>query len=202
VLIRLLTARAALARALAVGDTERILEVATRELARKTDGLARAPLLLARAFAFEISGDWPKVIGALDEISLTTPLSPRAQALQHETAARRAGALVELGQVATARAAVDTLPAPTPLAPNAIDQMVAQLTHTLARGRVLVAEGKPDEARRALEAITKNIRATELQRATAHYYLAAISGEAAAATHRLAVARFAPRSWMNQNRPA
>jgi hypothetical protein len=160
-LIRFLTARAALSRAIAVGDVDKILEITKRELA-KADDKQRERLLLARASAWELRGEWEKVIEELSSVPST------------RASARRAFALAELSRLDEARREADLLPKPPATHPAAMDEMLAHLSYALARARVLIAEDKRDLAKKELHYVTSNLRATAQQRATAQRLVKAI----------------------------
>ncbi|MBA3542531.1 MAG: hypothetical protein H0T79_23145 [Deltaproteobacteria bacterium] len=207
-IVRLLTGRAALARAIGVGDAERILALASKELASRRNEVARAPFRLACATAHDIRGEWREVIAELDRVD---PGALAAQAPLRQTATTmRVGALVELGDLAAARAALGpSTIGSLPLSLSTIGSLSTkssgmassdQLHGVLAEGRVLTAEGAHDQAEQVLVRVTDNIRATPMQRATAFHYraqLATTRGDAkAAAAYRAEVSRFAPTSWM------
>lgn len=161
-LFRMLTTDAALARAISVGDTPRILELANRYLKTHRRDAARAPYLVARAFAHELRSEWPQALAALDEAKLSA-LSPAKRApWALRAASTRIAALIATGDVAGARRVLDSelLPdAPHPLHSD------AYLAANLAAGRVLAAEGKRDEAATRLRNVADDIRATAAMRA-------------------------------------
>ena len=144
---RTLTRRAALARAISVGDDARLLE------------LARDPV--DRAIAYEIRRDWPNALHTLDGF---TPTTSERQVI---AAAVRIHALCETGDVARAREILD----------REVDPRAAQLDRRLhatgydrallAKGRVLAAEGHTAEAHAVLTKLADDVRADPNLRAEA-----------------------------------
>lgn len=145
---RKLTHGGALARAIAVGDYERVLE------------LSRDPV--DHAVAYEMRHDWPNALHTLDHIA--APLTPERQVI---AAAVRIHALCETGEVVRAREILD----------RDIESRFAQLDRRLhatgydraqlARGRVLAAEGRRDEATTVLAKLAEDVRADPNLRAEA-----------------------------------
>jgi hypothetical protein len=144
---RILTRRAALARAIAVGDHARILELATSPI--------------DRAIAHELRADWTAVLASLDQAH------PRSSADHVIAAALRIHAHVETGDVARAHQVLDRdVEART----GSLDprlHAVALLRAKLARGRVLAAEGKRDEAAVLLRRVIEDVRTGATTRAAA-----------------------------------
>ena len=144
---RKLTHGGGLARAIAVGDHDRVLE------------LARDPV--DRAIAYELRRDWPSVLRTLDGV---TPATPERHVI---AAAVRIHALCETGEVARARELLE----------REIDSRASQLDRRLhatgydrallARGRVLAAEGKRAEADGVLGKLAQDVRADPNLRAEA-----------------------------------
>ena len=150
---RILTRRGALHRAMAVGDHERVLE------------LAKQPV--DRAVAFELRRDWPAVLATLDGAS------PRNPAEHVIGAALRIHALAETGEVARAREVLDRDIQPRVAVLDARLHAVALARAQLARGRVLAAEGKRDEAAALLRRVIDDVRTGPTTRAAAQ----ALAGE-------------------------
>lgn len=144
---RILTRRGALARAIAVGDHDRILE------------LAKKPV--DRAVAHEQRGDWKAVLATLDEAPATNPAD------QVIAAAIRIHALVETGEIARAREVLTRDIDPRTAALDARLHAVALARAELARGRVLAAEGKPAEAAALLRRVIDDVRTGPTTRAAA-----------------------------------
>ena len=192
--MRYLLTSAALVRALAVGEVERILELADVQI-RQRSGRSRLPYEAARAFALEIGGDFAGALAIVE--GLPSDQLGKHEALVRQVAGTRIAALVELGRPADARATLDaTWPSPSQVLPPA--RMVER---ALATGRIHYAEGDHAAARTELDKVVAMILATSLQRATAHVYLARIARAAAepdaARKHEAEVARFAPAtSWL------
>jgi hypothetical protein len=152
---RILTIRGALARAIAVGDHERILE------------LAKKPV--DRAVAYELRGEWPSVLASLDGAPLASPADHVV------AAALRIHALVETTEVARAREVLvrEIEPRTSGLDPRL--HAVALARAELARGRVLVAEGKRDEARALLRRVIDDVRIGPTTRAAAQTLAGSLS---------------------------
>ncbi|HTR52642.1 MAG TPA: hypothetical protein VMJ10_18130 [Kofleriaceae bacterium] len=178
-LFRTLTRHAAMARAVAVGDATRVLELADRQSAKMRS--------LYRALAFQIRGAWPQALEELDRRD--PPASKRVLA-----ATVRVAALVETGRAADARAVFDRdLARRSPTADIATASLVR-----LAEARVRWAEGDLGGADKLLARLVDDVRAGENVRAIAHGYAARIADSrgdaAAAAKHRARAAELAPRS--------
>jgi hypothetical protein len=144
---RILTRRAALARAISVGDHGRILELATSPA--------------DRAIAYELRGDWPAVLRTLDGAQ------PRTPSEHVITAALRIHALVATGEIARAREVLDRdiEPRTKHLDPRLHAPALARAQ--LARGRVLAAEGRAAEADAVLQRLIDDVRSGETVRAAA-----------------------------------
>jgi len=154
---RILTRRGALARAIAVGDHDRILE------------LAKKPV--DRAVAHEQRGDWKAVLATLDEAPPTNPAD-------HVIAAAiRIHALVETGEVARAREVLGREIEPRTATLDARLHAVALARAELARGRLLAAEGKRAEAAALLRRVIDDVRTGPTTRAAAQ----ALAGQLATA---------------------
>ncbi|HEX5059205.1 MAG TPA: hypothetical protein VFV99_07585 [Kofleriaceae bacterium] len=150
---RILVDQTALARAVAANDVPRILAITDKQLARKRGDPKRGPFLVYRAYAQEAQRDYTSALATLDEAK---PADPGLQLL---AAALRVLALVETGDLASARR-VET----DELEPRAakLDARLHAAPHihaNLARGRLLLAEGKTDEARAQLRRVVDDIRA-------------------------------------------
>jgi hypothetical protein len=144
---RSLTRRGALARAIAVGDHERILE------------LAKKPV--DRAVAYELRGDWKAVLATLDEAPPTNPAD-------HVIAsALRVHALVETGEIARAREVLAREIEPRTASLDPRLHAVALARAELARGRILAAEGKRAEAAQLLRRVIDDVRTGPTTRAAA-----------------------------------
>jgi hypothetical protein len=171
-MFRFLTTNAALARAVAVGDSDRLLEIVDAKLGRKE---RPSPLWIYRAIGLELRGDHAEALAALDRVR---SLNPRQRALAANV---RVAALVEQGKVSEAR--------------EVFDRDLAALRDpaaTLSEARILWAEHDP-KARDRFAKIVDDIRAGAAQRADAHRYLSKIAeadGDAAtAAKHSTAAMR-------------
>lgn len=192
-IFRVLAEHAALARAVAVGDAARILELTRKQLARKKRPAVRAPYLVHQAFAHELRGDWPAARAALDEVRLDLLPPPRRAVLGVRAAAVRISTLIATGELTMARRVLDDELAPASAALDPRFHAAAALDARLAQARVLAAEGQRAEARPALQRVLDDIRAGAAQRAIAHHCLATLATEPAdAARHRAEIARLVP----------
>jgi hypothetical protein len=176
VMFRRMTETAALSRALRVGDVSRLLALADHHLARTRRPAARAPFLVARAFAHQLRGEPTEALAALGEAIPGPELQPLASAI-------RIGALIELGRPAgEARAFVVSAPRAPALA-------------WLAEGELAWRDGDLDTASQRFARVIDDIRAGGAIRALAHVYAARIADAraepAAAAHHRGAAAGLA-----------
>jgi hypothetical protein len=183
-MFRILTQSAAMARAIAVGDADRVLELAGDRPDRR----------LYRGVGHELRGEWIDALRAVDGAKLS---HPRQKVL---AAAVRISALVETGEVAKARTVLDSDLVPQLAKLDARMDGASHIAGTLARGRVLCAERAYDDARPVLQKVIDDIRAGSHDRAVAHHYaarVAAATGEVAAADqHRARVTALAPGSWL------
>jgi hypothetical protein len=143
--IKLLVADAAISRAVEVGDADRLRELLAGKLGRSRDGA------VYRALAHDLSGEWRAVIDALDARGDAPPK------LRVLAATLRATALVELGDVAAARAALATVRARI-----YSDELLVRL----AAARAALAAGD-DGARAELARIADDVRSGARVRATA-----------------------------------
>ena len=167
---RMLTTNAAISRALAIGDSARILAVSERFLSKHRNPAARAPYLVARAFAHELRGDWPAVIASLDEAQLDAIPAKARTTWQLRAASSRIAALLATGKIAEARTVLEGELSPDA---NHVLHSDAYLAANLAAGRVLAAEGKRAEATARLAKVRDDIRASAAMRAAALSTLAA-----------------------------
>ena len=177
-LIRTLMRNAAITRAMAVGDSEMLIE---------TD---RRPL--SAAVAHDMNAAWIKSLAVLDRITVT---KPRDRVL---VATLRIGALVETGEVAKARVALDALqPELAPLHPRL--EAPSHLAAALAQGKVLAAERANAEALVVLQKVIEDVRTGQRVRGLAHHYAAraaAADGQHALADkHRERASALAPNAW-------
>jgi hypothetical protein len=169
VVLRILIDQTALARALATADAPRILAITDRQLARRRGATPRAPFLVYRAFAQESGGDYAAALATLADAR------PVAPGLQLFAAAIRVIALVETGDVMAARRiATDEL---EPRAGKLDTRLHAgpHIHASFARGRLLLAEGRTDDARKQLQRVVDDIRAGNAIRDRARALIASIS---------------------------
>jgi tetratricopeptide (TPR) repeat protein len=150
---RILVDQTALARAVASADTPRILAIADKQLARRKDPIKRGPFLVYRAYALEWQGDHAGALAALDEAKLIEP------GLLALAAAILVLALIEKGDTAAARRTLDEQLEPRIAKLDARLHAAPHMHALLARGRLLLAEGKRDEAKQVLQKVIDDIRA-------------------------------------------
>jgi hypothetical protein len=172
---RALAGAAAMSRALSVGDTAALGELATAP-ARRGRPAARARPLIARGFAQLLRGEHAAALAALDEARPGPELRP-------QVAAARIVACVELGR---AIAAGDPVAVSGPRTP---------WLGWLAGGAIAWRDGRLDDAAPLLARVIGDIRAGSAQRAIAHLYAARIADARAdpaeAGHHRAAAADLA-----------
>lgn len=188
-LFRTLTAVAALSRSITVGDTSTTLLLVDEQLARKKQPAVRATLLVARARALELRGDWAGVLAALDEAELAKVPEQQRASWQVLAASARIGALVETGKVADASRILATELMPAAAKLDRRSHRESLLHVPLATGRVAAASDRPDEARPLLQAVLDEVHSGGAVRALGHLYLARIEPEPLAAKHRAEIAK-------------
>lgn len=181
-MFRALTQSAAMSRAIAHGDADRVTELA-----------GASPLY--RAVAHVQRAEW---LLALTEIAKASPKKPQDQVL---AATVEIGALVETGEIAQARAIVDrdlSMSGPLGRLHPRLDAG-SHIAARLARGSVLTAERSHAEALALLQQVIDDVRTAPVSRALAHHYAAraaASAGEFAAADHhRARAAALVPNAW-------
>jgi len=150
---RILVDQTALARAVAAANAPRILAITDKQLARRRGDAKRGPFLVYRAYAHESQGDYAAALATLAEAK---PADPGLQLL---AVALRVLALVETGDTAAARRIASDELEPRAAKLDARLHAAPHIHANLARGRLLLAEGKPDEARTQLERVVDDIRA-------------------------------------------
>jgi hypothetical protein len=150
-LFRSLTARAALSRAVAVGDAARVLELVADQRG------ARASVY--RAIAHEIRADWAAALRELGSLQPAGSLRVLAMTI-------RVTAFVELGHIADARRAFED-----PALPAARHYSL-DLLALLSEARLRLAEGDREGARALFTRVADDVRTGERQRTIAKSYLA------------------------------
>ncbi|MFT3697528.1 MAG: hypothetical protein QM831_30575 [Kofleriaceae bacterium] len=177
-LFRMLTRNAAIARALNTGDANALTQI------------DKTPM--GFAIAHEMRADWDKALRQLDRVS---PEKPKDQILVDTV---KISAYVELGDVAKARAVLNSMPVDK-LNPRLDAQLALQAE--LARGKVLGAEHDHEQALVVLDKVIADVRTGQWSRAMANHYagLAARgAGQADRADlYRAAAAKLAPAAWFN-----
>jgi len=196
-LFRYLIKHAALSRALATGDSERVLGLTEKDLRSRRTPAARAPLLALRARAFELRGDWSAARSTLDEIDPAALPAAQQPAWRLLAATIRVAAHVERGEADRARQIFDREVEPTAAQVGRDRRVPAHVAATLARGEVLWSEGAREAALVELAKVIDDVRATATQRATAHLYAARIEREPrTVARHKTEASRLAPGTWL------
>jgi len=184
---RRLTASAALSRALRVGDTATLLAIADRELARRHRPAARAPFLVARAFAQLLRGEHTAALATLGEAAAASG----SMAALIDTLAR-----IELGRDDATWLAGS----------GGWNDPRAPWIGWLCRGAIACYEGNVDVSTEHLIRVVNDIRAGSAFRAIAQLYLARVTAEAGdAAGHGAAAAALAApdAAWLRgAGRPA
>ena len=175
---RRLIAAAALSRALSVGDTAALMQIADRNLASDRRPASRGRFLVARAFAQLLRGEHAAALATIDQIVGVPCQFPLAVLI--DILAR-----IELDQDEEVFfAAFGGLVAPR-----------APWLNWLVRGAIACHRGLPDAAAGALARVIDDIRAGSALRAIAHVYAAraadARGDTATAADHRTAAAALA-----------
>ncbi|MEO6775477.1 MAG: hypothetical protein ABI467_21120 [Kofleriaceae bacterium] len=177
-LFRTLTTNAALTRAMAGGDHERVTELDKRPL--------------QAAVAFELRGQWAK---SLEAVARAHPKKPRDRVLAAMT---ELSALVETGEIAKARGVLETIQ-PTVAKLNERLEGASHIAARLAKGKLLAAERSNTEALAVLQRVIDDVRSGQRTRALAHHYAAvaaAADGQHALAdNHRERARALAPGAW-------
>lgn len=191
-MFRLLTQHAALSRAVSHGDAAMVIELTDAQLRKRKSPSGRAPFLVYRALAYELTGDWAKALATLDEAKLDAVAAASRATWQLLAASVRVTALVETGKLEDARGVLTTELMPAAAKLDGRLHSSSHLFKKLAAARILVADQKPAEARLLLQGILDDIRAGSGIRATAHFLMARISEPAEAAQHRAEIAKLVP----------
>ena len=177
-MFRILANGAAMSRAVAVGDADRVTEIDKRPL--------------PAAVAFELRGEWAKTLLA---VRRAQPKKPRDQVL---AATPEISALVETGEVAKAREVLEAMQ-PTLAKLNERLEGASHIAARLARGKVLACERANAEALAVLQKVIDDVRTGQRTRALAHHYAAqaaAADGQLALADkHRERARVLAPSAW-------
>jgi hypothetical protein len=197
-LFRVLTEHAAISRAIAIGDADRVLELADHSLARRRRAASKARMHVYRALAREIRGEWADALAEVDAAKVETISGAPRKAWELFAATVKVAAYVETGKVAEARAVLDAGVEPNVKLVDVRMNASAHIHARLARGRVLWAEGKLDAARAELRTVIDDVRTGTGTRAIALVYAArcaAASDASAAATMRTRAAQLAPGQW-------
>ena len=158
-LFRMLTESAAMARAVAIGDADRVAELADHQLDRRRTARSRAPYLVYRALAHELVGEFPDALARLDEAKPVGPWRRIATSV-------RVSALVELGRVEEARRAFDA-----DERREVVRDAQLAIVGRLAEAILVRAEGDRSQATELLSAVVRDVRAGSGTRARAQAML-------------------------------
>jgi hypothetical protein len=164
-LFRLLTEHAAMARAVAIGDSERVAELADYQLGKRRSARGRARYLVYRALADELDGDWQAVLARLAQAEPQGPW-------RWVAASVRVSALVELGRVAEARVTFD---AELSRGAGIVRDAQLAILGRLAEARLRRAEGDRAGATELLSSLVRDVRAGSGTRARAQQLLDQLS---------------------------
>lgn len=158
-MFRLLTEHAAMARAVAVGDSERVAELADHQLAKRRLPRTRARYLVYRALAYELDGDWNAALQRLDQAKPEGAWRAIAGSV-------RVSALAELGRTREARVVFDA-----EVRRTTVRDAQLGLLSRLAEAKLCEAEGDRASAIELVEALARNVRAGSGTRARAQAML-------------------------------
>jgi hypothetical protein len=195
-LFRALTETAALSRALSVGDTERLFELADQRLTRDRlrNPARRARFLVARGLAHLLRGEHAEALAALDEAKPAADLQPLA-------ATFRLAAQLELHPPALAsRSSADHTGTSAATDGKDLADVRVHAPRTpwltwIADGMLAWRDDRLTDAAPLFSRVIDDIRAGSALRAIAHLYAARIADThgdpAAAARHRASAADLA-----------
>lgn len=182
----------------AVGDADELLALADEQLARRIRPSGKAPFQVYRAVAFELRGDTEAAKTAIAAVDLTR-IAPRSRrAWSALLTATKINVLAHDGAAAEARAALDDELRP---ALKGVVGPGADIILREAEARVLLAEGRTDEARPIFDELAKDIRLGSATRAACGYYAGKCveaTDPDAARTAYAAAAKLAPNTWMGK----
>ncbi|HEY6039927.1 MAG TPA: hypothetical protein VIV58_36850 [Kofleriaceae bacterium] len=177
-MFRILANGAAMSRAVAVGDADRVTEIDKRPL--------------PAAVALELRGEWARTLAAVRQAQ---PKKPRDQVLAATT---EISALLETGEVAKAREVLEAIQ-PTLAKLNERLEGASHIAVRLAQGKVLACERANPQALAVLQKVIDDVRTGQRTRALAHHYAAqAAAGDgqlALADKHRERARALAPKAW-------
>ncbi len=183
---RELRSHANIQRASAVGDPAEILRLTEVLLARRRSTNRRAPLLIYRATAQLLEGQFEAALATLDAVQLQRLRPRRRRGWQRLYAATRLTVLALLGRAAEARQVfAGQLEPLAASAPTAADALLLQE----ATAKLDYVEGRRAAAREGLKSLVENVRIAESARAIHCYFLASLArdeGEPAEANAWLA----------------
>ncbi|HTL37685.1 MAG TPA: hypothetical protein VL326_31355 [Kofleriaceae bacterium] len=156
---RIAVESAGLARALSMGDTDRIHAIVGKQLRHRRNDAARAPYLIYKAVAHELKGEHADALAAA---SSAKPEPERVgQALLALSV--RIHSLVELGRTSEAQPLLDELDTLAKRVDRRLDPMPLHYAH-VARARLLAADAKTSDASAELSKVIDDIRAGEAVR--------------------------------------
>ena len=196
VAFRELRAHAAASRMASHGDPDELMAHADRELKRRFTRRGRAPFHIYRSIAHQLRGDWTAAKQSLADAGLDEipPRRRRMWTLFHGT--QQINVLAALDDAAGARRVLEETVRPTArmIRGAGIEVMVRE-----AEARVLLAEGKFEEARPLFEQLARDVRLGASTRALCKYYAGqcyAVRDAESARVARAEAAKLAPKTWL------
>lgn len=189
-------------RLAANGEPEGLLALADRELGRRLLAKSAVPFLIYRSMAHQMKGDWAAAEQALDDARLEKLGSKTRRMWSLLHAEQRLALLARKGDAVAARKLLEGVIAQYLLFVRGAGAEVISREGT---ARVLLAEGKHDEARPLFEALARDVRLGPAIRAQCHHAIGQCleaDGDAEGAAAAFAqAAKLAPKTWMAQKAP-
>jgi len=180
----------------AVGEPDELLVLADKQIAGRMRAGGRVPFQVYRAVAFELKGDREAATAALAAVQfdLLTPKSRRGWTAL--AAATKVNLLAQADDAAGARRAFED---ELRVAMKGVPGPGAEIILREAEARVLLVEGKHDDARAMFEVLAKDIRLGPATRGACKYFIGKCleaTDPAAAQEAYAAAAKLAPRTWI------
>jgi hypothetical protein len=193
---RELRVHAAASRMAANGEPDELLELANGEITRRLTRRGRVPFHLYRSIAFEMRGDREAANTALGDVELDRLRGSGRTSWGLLHAAQRIGLVADVGDAVTAREVLERDLRP---ALKKLNSAGAEVLALECEARVLLAEGKLDEALPIFEKLAKNIRLGQSTRALCRHHVGRCLADrdpVAAAAAYAEAARLAPKTWL------
>jgi hypothetical protein len=183
-MFRELTAHAAIARAIAVGEPDDVVTRARNAIDHRLRARAKLPFRIYEAIGLGLRGQWAESIATIDEVAV----DGLKRSWQLAAAAARVAAATELGDAAAARAAFAKV---TALAPP------TDMVRRECEARLAYVEGDRARAKPLFAALSSDIRLGPSARAAALYYAGRCEDDPAAARTLFERAiGLAPKTWI------